>query len=106
MLRNTSKSADTKGEMYYLLGLAQSHYRESYLESEMNLKKAIELNPWSSGPIYTLGNLYKKQRKTKKAQRCFEKVMSMTANHSEAVKAVQRLIKEKGKKIPKFRKQV
>ena len=95
MLKIASKNTDMKGEIYYLLGLSQSHFKESFLESEMNLKKAIELTPWSSGPIYALGNLYKKQHKNRLAQKCFERVMSMTANHGEAVKAVQRLVKNK-----------
>ena len=93
------KTDPSNGDFYYLLGLCQTHLEFSHEEAERNFRKAIELKPWSSDPVYALGILYKKQNKKKQAARCFERVMSMTDSHHDAAKAIRELYKKKkGKK--------
>ncbi len=102
ILRGNLKQTSLKGECSFLLGLAQSHQKQTYLEAEMNFKKAIELIPWNSDPIYNLGVLYKKQNKDKKAQKCFEKVLDMTLHHTNAVRSIQDILRKNKKKSSIF----
>lgn len=102
IIKNQLIGAPLNGEHYYLLGLSQYQQDFKNIEAEINLKKAVKLNPWSSDPIYSLGMLYKKQGKQKLAEKCFNKVMSMTANHKDAVQAIQDLHKKKKKKSSIF----
>ncbi len=102
ILKNQLIGAPLNGEHYYLLGLSQYQQDFKNIEAEINLKKAVKLNPWSSNPIYSLGMLYKKQDKQKLAEKCFERVMSMTADHKDAVHAIQDLHKNKKRKSSIF----
>jgi len=98
ILKAGVKTARHKGDYYYLLGLCQTHMEFYQEEAEKHLRKAIEINPWNSDPVFALGILFRLQDKKKQAEKCFERVMSMTGDHTRAVKAIRELSQRKKQK--------
>jgi tetratricopeptide (TPR) repeat protein len=94
VLKAAIKKEPNNGEYFYLLGLCQSHLEFFQVEAERNLRKAIQLNPWSSDPVYALGVLFGIQGKNKPAAKCFERVLTMSKGHSKAVDAMRELGKK------------
>lgn len=102
ILKAAVKRNPNKGEYHYLLGLCQTHMEFFQEEAERHLKKAIELNPWNSDPVYALGILFRIQGKTRQAASCFERVMKVSKDHSKAVKAMRELSMKTRKKSTLF----
>jgi len=102
LLKGALRSEPDNGDYHCLLGLCQTHLEFFQAEAERHLRKAIELNPWSSDPVYALGVLFRIQGKNKQAALCFERVMSMTANHHRAVEAMRGIVHKKKEKGSMF----
>jgi tetratricopeptide (TPR) repeat protein len=102
ILKTALKKYPDKGEYHYLLGLCQTHMEFFQEEAERHLKKAVELNPWNSDPVYALGILFRIQGKTRQAASCFERVMKISKDHSKAVTAMRELSKKTRKKSALF----
>lgn len=98
ILKAAIKKEPGQGEYYYLMGLCQSHLEFFQAQAERSLRKAIQLNPWSSDPVYVLGILFGIQGKNKQATKCFERVLSMSKGHSLAADAMRELGKQKSDK--------
>jgi len=98
VLKRELRGTQLRGEYFNLLGLAQLHNDFKSFEVEMNLKKAIELNPGNAEPIFNLGELYNKLNKKVLAARCYEKVIKMTKDNQKAVVALRELHKKNIKK--------
>jgi tetratricopeptide (TPR) repeat protein len=102
ILKAALKKYPDKGEYHYLLGLCQTHMEFFQEEAERHLKKAVELNPWNSDPVYALGILFRIQGKTRQAASCFERVMKISKDHGKAVKAMRELSKKTRKRSTLF----
>jgi tetratricopeptide (TPR) repeat protein len=94
VLKMALRKEPNNGDYHCLLGLCQTHMEFFQDEAERHLRRAIELNPWTSDPVYALGVLFRNQGKERQAAKCFERVMSMTANHHRAVAAMRANIKK------------
>ncbi len=99
ILKNVVKLDPSRGKYFHLLGICQSELFYYEGEAENSLRKAIELDPWNADPVYTLGLLYRKQKKFKLSERCFQRALNINRNHTAAGRAFAELHQQKdGKK--------
>lgn len=98
LLKTALKKEPDRADLHYLLGMSQTHMEFFQEEAERHLRKAIELNPWSSDPVYALGILFRIQGKKRQAAKCFERVITVSKDHEKAVKAMRELAQKKKEK--------
>ena len=102
VIRQAIKLEPGQGDFYFLLGLCQSEMEMTQSEAEVNLKRAVELTPWSAEPVYALGLLFRRQKKNKMAERCFQRVKEIAAGHTGASQAVIDLRRQRAGKKAKI----
>ncbi|MEN8153529.1 MAG: DUF4388 domain-containing protein [Acidobacteriota bacterium] len=105
LLKQSVKLEPNKYEYFYLLGVCQTFITYFYTEAERNLKKAIELNPTSPDPVFSLGELYAKEKKKNLAKKCFQRTLSINPGYVKALRELQTLNRPpKSKKRGLFKK--
>ncbi len=65
-------------------------------ESLKTAEKLAELFPGKALPLFVLGKVYSRQGKTRKAEQCWEKALSLDPNHPDAYDAMAWLALERG----------
>ncbi len=91
LLEKALQKDETKANYYLLLGICQSKSPTTKSESEHNLLRAAEMEPWNADPLFALGELYRSENLTKKAKVYFKKALAINMDHALAGKAVEDL---------------
>jgi len=97
LLETSISNDNTKAGYFYLLGLCLSQTPETRSKAETHLKKASELEPHNTQPLFALGELYRSENMINNAEACFKKVLAINPDHTLAAKAIKEIGKDKGK---------
>ncbi len=90
-LKESVRLDDSKAAYFYTLGMCQSEIPTLRKEAEENLKKAAQLEPMNSDPVYALGLLYKKENLKQMAERYFRKALEINLDHTKTGKILQEM---------------
>ena len=86
-----------KSAYFLLLGMAQVHIPSLRRSAELNLTKAIDLDPWNADAFTGLGLLFHEEGLNNRAEGFYKKALSINPEHKIARKRLSLLV-EPGKK--------
>ena len=98
LLKKAVKLEPSIGEYFLLLGNCQSHMMFFFGEAEINLKKAIELEPFNPEPIFSLAELFNREGKKILSEKCYRRVLEIDPRYVKATLALQEIRKRKSVK--------
>ena len=98
LLKQATKLDPARGKYFLLLGQCQSELFYFQGDAERNLKTAIELEPTNPDAVYALGVLFRKQKKFKLSEKCFQRALEIDRTHIESGKAISQMHGQPGKK--------
>ncbi|HDP94075.1 MAG TPA: hypothetical protein ENN40_01810 [Candidatus Aminicenantes bacterium] len=83
-LRESLRLDPDRGDALLLLGLCQYRNPAMKRDAEVNLQKAVQLEPWNAEPLVALGNLFYSEKLMKRAESFYRRALELEPGHETA----------------------
>jgi tetratricopeptide (TPR) repeat protein len=93
LLKQAVEYAPENAQAWYLLGSCQQRNPKWLREAAESFQQALAIDPNFIDAMISLGDLYKAQGLTSRAQSCYEDVLRISAENQQATSRLQALIK-------------
>ncbi|HEX7678616.1 MAG TPA: tetratricopeptide repeat protein, partial [Thermoanaerobaculia bacterium] len=84
LLKQAVTFAPDHAEAWHLLGACQERNPKWRREAAESFQRALSLDPNSVEALISLGDLYRTEGLTSRAQGCYEDVLKISADHAQA----------------------
>lgn len=93
LLKQAVEFAPEHAEAWYLLGVCQERNPKWHREAAESYQRALAIDPNLVDALISLGDLYRGEGLTSRAQSCYEDVLKIAADNQEAKRRLQALKK-------------
>jgi tetratricopeptide (TPR) repeat protein len=93
LLKQAVDYAPDHADAWFLLGSCQERNPQWHREATDSYQKALSINPNHVDAMLSLGDLYRSQGLTSRAESCYEDVLQIEPEHAQALKRLKRKAK-------------